>query len=198
MVVIADWDRARSLLGLKGVLCFVVRARPGKAAALAGELSDYCRRQGLLVQSNTEMHAWFEHKVAGAVVFCWALLALVFVVSSAGVVNTLTMNLLEQTREIGTLRAIGLRRRQVRALVLGQALAISVASLVPGLLLGIAWSYLLYRPGDSLLGRIAQFQIDYRLVLACSAGALGIPVLAALLPARRAARLPVVQALRYE
>ncbi len=198
MVVVMDWDRARQLLGLKGVLCYVARARPGRAAALAGELRRYCDRRGLLVQSNTEIHEWFEHKIGGTVVFCWALLALVFVVSSAGVVNTLTMNIREQTREIGVLRAIGMGRGQVRALVLCQAAAIGVASLLPGLALGIGWSYLLHRPGDSLFGSLVSFRIDYRLVIACSAGALGVPVLAALLPSRRAARLPVVQALRYE
>jgi putative ABC transport system permease protein len=198
MVVIMDWDRARQLLGLKGILCFVVRARPGRAAALAGELQRYCGGQGLLVQSNAEFHAWFEHKIEGTVAFCWALLALVFVVSSAGIVNTLTMNIREQTREIGVLRAVGMKRSQVRAMVLCQAVVIGVAGLVPGLVLGIGWSFLIHWPGDSVFGPHGSFRIDYRLVIACSAGALGIPVLAALLPSRWAARLPAVQALRYE
>jgi putative ABC transport system permease protein len=198
MVVIMDWDTARRCLDLKGVLCFVVRARPGQAAALDDELRRYARRHGLLVHSNTEMYQWVEDKIAGTAAFCWALLVLAFVVSSAGVVNTLTMNILEQTREIGALRALGMRRGQVRALVLCQALAIGIASLVPGLVLGIAWSYCMHWPGGALLGRLVSFRLDCRLVLACAAGALAIPILAALLPCRRATRLPVAEALRNE
>jgi putative ABC transport system permease protein len=198
MVLIMDDDEARRLFNVKGVLCYVVTARAGGEPELTERLRTFCRERGLLLDSKQQIHAWFVSKIEGMVVLCWVLLVLVFVVASLGITNSLTMNLLEQTREIAVLRAIGMRRGQVRALLLCQALTIGLVSLVPGLLLGIAWSYLFHWPRNPTISPMMQFQLNTWFVVACSIAAFVVPICAALYPAQRAARLQVIQALRYE
>jgi putative ABC transport system permease protein len=198
MVVIMEGGEARRLFGRTGVLCYVITARPGSEPLLAGRLRSFCRERGLLLHSRQEMHAWFGHKIEGVVALCWGMLTLVFVVAALGITNSLTMNLLEQTREIAVLRAIGMRRGQVRTLLFCQALAIGLVSLIPALFLGIVWSYLLHWPRDLVLGSMVRFQINPWFVAGCCVAALVVPILAALYPVQRAAHLPVIQALHYE
>src|SRR5207247_1325131 len=110
----------------------------------------------------------------------------------------LTMNVLEQTRELGILRAIGMRRRQVHKLILAQALLLAGISLVPGTLAGLILAYLMNRATYSLVGQVVPFQVDGVHVGGCLVAALGLAVLAASIPARRAARVPIVRAIQYE
>ena len=123
---------------------------------------------------------------------------IVFLVASLGVVNTLTMNVLEQTRELGILRAIGLKRSQIRKVVLSEALAIGLVSLVPGTVLGVALGYLFSLLSHLMLAHTVGFQVDAPLIAACLAAAVTIVLVAALFPARRASRLQIVRALQYE
>jgi len=122
----------------------------------------------------------------------------VFVVAALAIVNTLTMNVLEQTRELGILRAVGLQRRQLRKLVLAQALTLAVISLVPGTVIGLILAYLFNQLSHDVLSHAVAFRVDFAFVAGCLAVATAVTLLAALLPARRAARLQVVQALQYE
>jgi putative ABC transport system permease protein len=108
------------------------------------------------------------------------------------------MNVLEQTRELGVLRAIGLKRGQVGKLVLSQALAVGVISLLPGVLLGLVAAYLQNLVTYPLQGHPVPFQINLPFLSGCCIVALACTVLAAFLPARRAARLQVIRALQYE
>jgi putative ABC transport system permease protein len=136
--------------------------------------------------------------VSGVVGFYWALLALVLVVASLGIVNTLTMNVLEQTRELGVLRAIAFTRGQVRRMVLAQAVALGVISLVPGIGLGIGLAYLMNLATHPVIGQRVAFRLDGWFVVCCGVATLVIALLAAFFPARRAARLRIIQALQYE
>jgi putative ABC transport system permease protein len=198
MAVYLGWEAGQRLLGLQGVHAFEVAARPGEGDALTAQLQALCDREGLLLQSNREIRETVDRSIGSITGFLWVLIALVFVVASLGIVNTLTMNVLEQTRELGVLRAIGMQRRQVRKLVLAQALGVGILSLVPGVALGLLVAYLMTICVDTILGHPAGFQLDSGFVAGCAAAALATAVLAALTPARRAARLEVIQALHYE
>ena len=193
-----EWDRAKDLLGIQGADVFMVAAKPGQARALGTALETIVQRDGLLLQSLEELKTFIDDMISGVLGFLWLLMALVFLVASLGIINTLTMNVLEQTREIGLLRAVAMTRGQVRKMILAQALSVGVISLVPGALAGIALAFLSNRATYSLLGQQVEFRIDPALVIGSFAVALVIAVLAAYLPARRATRLEVVRALQYE
>ncbi len=198
MAVYLEWATAQRCFDLQGCHWFLVSARPGAAPNLAGRLQAFCQERGLLLQSNAENHASYNAQLAGVVGFMRVLMVLVFVVAAFGIVNTLTMNVLEQSRELAILRAIGMRRAQLGRLILAQALALALISLLPGVCLGSALAYLINLTTYPLVGQRIAFQLDAALVLGCAIAAVGITVLAALIPARRAARVQVAQALQQE
>jgi putative ABC transport system permease protein len=125
-------------------------------------------------------------------------MCLLLVVASLGVVNTLAVNVLEQTRELGVLRALGMKRVQVARLIVSQALAMGLIGLLPGAVGGIVLAYLMNLATHLLAGNEVPFQLHASLLAGVAVVAPGIAVLASILPARRAARLPVIDALAYE
>jgi putative ABC transport system permease protein len=193
-----EWGTAKRLLGIQGADLFMVAAKPGKVAALGTELKVMAARQGLLLQSLSELKTFIDSMFRGVLGILWLLMGMIFVVASLGIVNTLTMNVLEQTRELGLLRAVAMTRGQVRRMILAQALHVGVISLIPGVVAGVGMAFLSNRATYSLLGNRVEFRIDPMLVVGSFVVALAIAMAAAYLPARRAARLPVVEALQYE
>jgi putative ABC transport system permease protein len=125
----------------------------------------------------------------------YLLLGLSVIVSLFGVVNTLVLSVFERTRELGMLRAIGMTRRQVRRMIRHE----SIVTALIGATLGIAVGM--------FLAAITTFALsDYGIVFAVPVPTLVVfvvvaiiaGVLAAILPARRASRLNVLEALQYE
>lgn len=198
MSMYLDWEEAQRLLALPGIHGLEVFAEPGQAGRVDGELRELARTQGLVVQSNAELRAQVDNNVRAFEALMWMLIALLFLVASLGIVNTLTMNVHEQTREIGVLRAIGMRRGQVGRVILAQALALALVSVLPGVVAGIGMAYVMNLATRPLIGHEMAFRFSPGFVAGCAAVAVGVAVLAALLPARRARRLPVIQALQYE
>jgi putative ABC transport system permease protein len=123
----------------------------------------------------------------------YVLLALSVVVSLFGIVNTLVLTVFERTREIGMLRAIGMTRRQVRRMVRYESVITALIGAAIGIALGIVLAGLLIARIDFIVLSIPVGQL---IVFAVAAVIVGI--LAAIFPARRAARLNVLQALQYE
>jgi putative ABC transport system permease protein len=198
MTLNMEWDLAKKLFDTTGVHIFMIRARPGAAALVEPRLKAFCGEHRFLFQSLADVRAMLDRQMAGFLALLWILMALVFVIASLGIVNTLTVNVLEQTRELGVLRAIGMKRGQVRKMVLAQALAMALVSLLPGILSGLGMAYLMNLATYSIIGQRVDFHVDGSLIASCFVVAVVVAILAALLPARRAARLQVIQALQYE
>ena len=123
---------------------------------------------------------------------------MLFVVAAIGVVNTLTMNVLEQTRELGLLRIVAMTKSQVRWTILMQAIIIGCISLPSGVAMGIVVAYFLNMAMPASIGRPIDFHLYPRLVILTLLGAFAIVLIAAFFPARRATRINVVEALHYE
>lgn len=124
------------------------------------------------------------------------LLALAILIAVLGIVNTLALSVLERTRELGLLRAIGLRRAQTMRMVTVEAVVISVFGALLGLAVGSGLGAAVVRAlkdeGFTSLA-LPWSQMAVYLLLAALAG-----VLAAVLPAVRAARINVLGAIAYE
>jgi putative ABC transport system permease protein len=128
-------------------------------------------------------------------VLIYVLLALSVLVSLFGIVNTLALSTYERTRELGMMRAIGTSRRQVRSIVRQEAVITSLIGAVLGVVLGVIFALLISRPlADE--GFTLTFPVGTLVLLLVLAAVFG--VLAAIGPARRAARLDVLRALAYE
>ena len=123
----------------------------------------------------------------------YALLGLAVIIAVLGIVNTLALSVIERTREVGLLRAVGMSRRQLRSMVRLESVAIAVLGAVLGILLGLIFGISLQRAlsdqGISVLN-VPATQLVIFVVLAALVG-----VLAAVFPARRAARMDVLRAI---
>jgi putative ABC transport system permease protein len=192
-----EWEVTRKLLDLQGPHVFLVSAKPGSIPALGVALRGLCEQQHLMLQSNADLRALIDAMVGRVTGVLWALMALAFAVASLGIVNTLTMNVHDQTREFGLLRALGLKVGQVGKVVLTQAALLAGISLLPGAIAGVALAYAIHRSSASWSGPQAAFRIDGLLVVGSCVLSVVIAVLAALLPARRAVRLPVARTLLH-
>ena len=193
-----DWSLADRLLHFNGVHVYGVVGKTGEAEALRTALAGYCATNGYQMQSQAQFRAMIEKAMAGVVASCILVMAMVFVVASLGVVNTLTMGVLEQTREIGVLRAVAMRRAQVRRLIVGQAAILALACLIPGGLLGLGLSKMMNLALGPITGMPAAFAYETPVILGGLLAALAASILAGLVPSRRAERMPIVAALRYE
>jgi putative ABC transport system permease protein len=125
----------------------------------------------------------------------YVLLALSVVVSIFGIVNTLVLSVFERTRELGMLRAVGMTRRQVRRMVRHESVITALIGASLGLPLGVFLAALMTRALDQF---DVQFVVPTGQLVLLAVVAVIVGMLAAILPARRAARLNVLQALQYE
>lgn len=198
LIVYIDRLVAEKLLGMTGVDMFIINADSKRLSGTESALRTKCNEEGLRMNSFAVMRRALDATIAGVVTGLWALIVLTFVVSSFGITNTLTMNVLEQTRDIALLRIVGMTRHQVRKTIFSQAIILGFISLITGVLVGIVTAHNISLCNLTLLGHPVPFSLSRPLLIGCSLAALGIVVLAAWPPAERAARLPLPIALRYD
>jgi putative ABC transport system permease protein len=116
-----------------------------------------------------------------------------------GIVNTLLMSVLERVREIGLLRAVGMTRRQVALTVMTEALAIAVFGGVIGILTGLLGALVPVRLYMlSVTGYAMPIAIPWLTLLWALLASIAIGLVASVVPARRAARVDVLEAIGYE
>jgi putative ABC transport system permease protein len=178
-----------------------VQVAPGTAVAavrdaIARELGG---RYGLRILSCGELIDFFASQVRRAFAAAHVLAAMVLLVVLLGMADTLAANVAERTRELGSIRAIGVRRRHVQRMVLlesvllgGLGLALAV---VAGGALGVLWVDATF---PYLLGWTLERHVPYLQAAGVGVTAIAVCLIAALIPARRAGRLEPAAALRYE
>jgi putative ABC transport system permease protein len=123
----------------------------------------------------------------------YVLLALSVIVSLFGIVNTLVLTVFERTRELGMLRAVGMTRTQVRWMIRYESMITALIGAVIGIVLGIVLAVLLIARVDEINVAWPVFSLVVFVLLALVVG-----LVAAAFPARRAARLNILEALQYE
>ncbi len=150
----------------------------------------------ITVKDQTEYAAEQRAPIDRLVLMIYALLGLALAIAVLGVVNTLGLSIIERTREIGLLRAIGVDRRQMRRMVSLESVAIAVLGALMGIGMGLVF-------GVALMASLRDqglevTQIPWLSLALYLLASVVIGLLAARLPARRAARLDVLQAIGAE
>ena len=147
------------------------------------------------VRTEADYDAFMKKQVDQILLMLYALLAMSVTIAIFGIVNTLVLSVHERTREIGMLRAIGTSRRQMRRIVRYESVITSVIGGVLGTAVGVLFGYVITnRFGDQGL----VFTVPYGQLALFLVAATGVGVVAAVLPARRAANLNVLEAVHYE
>jgi putative ABC transport system permease protein len=164
----------------------------GKAAVAAALNADFPVAK---VQTNAEYKTSAEKQVNTILNLLYALLAMIGIISLVGIINTLALSVFERTREIGMLRAVGTTRRQLRRMVRYESVITSVIGGLLGVGVGLVFGWILTK---GLSDQGISFSVPGRFVATVLIVAAFAGVLAAILPARRAASLDVLEALQYE
>ncbi len=200
MAIQGSWKDLRRYFGVNDVSAFLVKIDPGSPHGQVEQEMDrlYGERQHLTIVSNEAM----KEDITALTTQTWGMfdvLALIAVIVAAlGVINTLTMSVLERTREIGMLRGVGMTRWQVVRMILAEAAVVGVMGGVFGMVYGLFLSQVFIGAANATQGfRLTSIIPVQALVAGLFIGII-VSQVAALLPARRAARLEVIEAIQYE
>lgn len=115
-----------------------------------------------------------------------------------GLLNTLAINVMERTREVGTLRAVGSTRAQIRRMIAAEALLLGLFGASIGVLAGVAMSYGFIIAFKGVIGWNIPYALPVMGVIATIVLGVLLALFASILPARNAAKLDIIEALRYE
>jgi putative ABC transport system permease protein len=189
-------DVARKKLGLDGVDAYIIKADHDQLPEVRDELQEIATRSGLRLESAADIRAHIDSMMSGVVASLWGMVVLGLIVSSVGVTNTLTINVLEQTREIGLLRIVAMTRNQVRKTIFTQAMIVALLALIPGIAAGVGVAYLINLAMLPVTGHLVNFTLHPVLMLGGFVIGLLVVTLAAWFPANRASQLDLPTALR--
>jgi putative ABC transport system permease protein len=193
----ADLDR---WFGEKDADRFTIKVAPGYSTAqVASEIeARYQKRRNVSLQTTEAFKDSILDLMNQSFQLFDVLNLIGVIIGSLGVINTLTMNVMERQREIGGLRSLGMTRRQVLRMVLAEALALGVMGGIYGLVVGYAIAHVLIMGTNLLIGYNLVYLFTPQPFIIGILIALGVVQIAAFYPARRAARVNIIQAIQHE
>ncbi|MFG2007053.1 ABC transporter permease [Spirillospora sp. NPDC048911] len=175
-----------------------VKARPGVAPAESRAAVDRVLAQfpSVQVRDQAEFKQEQEDQINQILILFYVLLALAVIIAFIGIINTLALSVLERVRELGLLRAVGMTRGQLRAMIRWEAVIISVLGAVLGLGVGVFFGWTLVSALDE--EGITEFALPVGTLIGMVVAAGLVGVVSAILPGRRAARIDVLRAVTTE
>ena len=193
--VLMDWSDFAVRFGQRGDQVLIRRASGVSAAAAAAALDEVLVRYPLVaVTSQAERREALTAELDKRLIQLGGLLGMSTLIAILGIMDTLALSVLERTRESATLRALGLGRRQLRAMLVVEALIMALVGALIGVAFGLVFGWLTAFELIDAYGRgapsVPVLQLTGYVTLAALAG-----MLASVMPARRAARASVVSAM---
>ena len=193
--ILVGWKDATASLGVTGVDAFAIRYAAGREADARPRV-EQAARQVALEPTPLDRVAGAVDAALGRVFGLFDALAIVAVIVAAlGIVNTLTMNVLERVREIGVLRAAGMTTRQVRRTVVVEAGILGLSGALLGTVTGLVAALLMIVLAG---GRGIGFGLPWGSIALALGLGVGLSMVASWYPARVASRLPIAPAVQHE
>ncbi|MBL8809901.1 MAG: FtsX-like permease family protein [Planctomycetaceae bacterium] len=175
-----------------------INSRPEDAASVAESLKTIAGQHGLVYQSLADLKNMIRSMVEAITSRLFLILVLALVIAAFAIVNSLTMNVIEQTRYLGLLRVVGLLQSQAFRLFLCQAVFLGAMGIIPGVLIGTVMSYLTTNSFGGITDHGVTFVAAPELLAGYVVCGVVLSLLAAVLPATRAARLRPLEAIHEE
>jgi putative ABC transport system permease protein len=151
------------------------------------------------VYTNVEFRAWIETLVDKFFLLNYMQLVVAVIVAVVGIANTLVISVAERHREFGVIRSIGGFRKQIRKMVLLEAMAIAIVGVVVGSVAALINIEFLSRTVSTVLtGYDVPFYFPWLLILETLPAVVGVSLLAGWLPAKHAMQASVIEAIGYE
>jgi putative ABC transport system permease protein len=200
LVVNGSWLDMNRYFRMKDANAFLVKIEEGSEAQQVQNLIEdrYGKIERLVVASNQSLLTRVTRLLNQAFGMFDVLALIAMFVGFLGITNTLTMNVMERTQEIGMLRSVGMTRSQVILMILAESAQIGLI----GGIFGVAFGMILARIFMLAMTAMSGYKLDFILppdrILIALIIALVVSQVAALLPALRAARLRVLEAIQYE
>ncbi len=194
--LLVGWKDATDSLGVAGADVFAVRFAPDAPASARAALQTSANELALEVVPLDQIEGAISDALGRIFGLFDALAAVAVIIAALGIVNTLTMNVIERVREIGILRAAGMTRRQVWRSVVVEAGVLGLAGAILGIVLGLVVGALMVVLTGGRLDVASGIPWSV-LGLALLLGVV-VAMLAAAYPARIASRLSIVRAVQYE
>ena len=200
LTIQGSWQDMRRFFKTDDANAYLVKVAAGvPISQVQKQIEDtYAKRENLTVLSNQALIDQVFNLLNQAYSMFDAMAVIAMLVGALGVVNTLTMNVVERTQEIGMLRSIGLTRRQTLVMVLAEALLMGLIGGLFGLVFGAVLTRIFLWSMTAMSGYKITFVLPLAAILIGLVIALVVSQLAALFPARRAARIQILQAIHYE
>ena len=151
----------------------------------------------LVVQNTDDLKDQIGGFINQLLYVVYGLLILSIVIAVLGVINTMAMAVLERTREIGLLRAVGLTRRQSRRMIRRESVLIALLGALLGVVAGVLVGVALQQSTKESVG-IDKLAVPFTSIAIFFVLAAVVGVISALAPARRASRMDVLQAIATE
>ncbi len=200
LVLQTSWKDLRRYFGVNDVSAFLLKTEAGHLPSAVRDRID--RQLGRSLRLTVESNEAIRSRALGLITQTTSLFdvmsLITMIVAALGVINTLTMNVVERTREIGMLRGVGMTRGQIARMILAEA---GMMGLIGGVL-GLVFGVLMSRSVLGSINHMAGFKLTYIVptagILASVVIALVISQLAALWPARRAASVRITEAIQFE
>lgn len=200
LTVQARWQDLRRYFGTSDADAYLVKVVEGyDLSTVQQRIEDlYGKRQNLSVVSNQALIDQVLTLLNRAYSMFDVMAIIAMLVGALGIVNTLTMNVVERSQEIGMLRSIGLTRGQTLVMVLSESLLMGLIGGVLGLGFGILLSRIFLWSMTAMSGYQISFVMPVGAIIAGLLIAIVVSQMAAILPARRAAFTRILDAIHYE
>jgi len=200
LVIQGDWNTMWQHFRINDANTYLVKTDPGSTVSQVKENIEtlYGDRYHLTLETNSSIRNQALSLMEQAFRMFDVVALISIVVGSLGVVNTLTMSVIERTQEIGMLRAIGTSREQIIRMVLAESGLMGVIGGVLGLATGVVLARILFIGMNTMSGYQLTFTIPPEGIAVSIVMALIVSQIAAISPARRAAKTQILEAIHYE
>lgn len=198
--ITGSWSDMRRYFGVSDISSFAVKLTPDASLPAVTTIieDEIGRGQNLTVESKADFEQKVRNLSAEAFVLFDILGLIGLVVAALGVVNTMMMNVLERTRELGGLRSLGMTRRQVRRMILAEAATLGFIGGLFGVSFGAVLADVFVIGLRSIGGFVLTSQPPYWPMAYSFVIALVVAIAAAWYPALRASRVNIITAIKHE